>query len=339
MRHRIAGVESLRGILNFTRTAELGSFAAAARELGVSAVAVSQNISRLEAALGVRLLARSTRALALTAEGDAFLAQCKGPLAALDAACRSAREDASTPSGLVRASVVSPLAFLYLVPLLPTFFKRHPQIRVELELSEDSAPLIAKRFDVGIRVGAMQDAAFVARPLGPLRLPLCASPTYLAERGVPANLEALQGDAHELLALHISGKEQPTPFILQARNDGARSMQMLATGNRARLACSDFRTLHQACVDGLGIAQLPQPLALPALRAGALRVVLPSHAPEGWQLFIHYPSRKQLPARVRAFVDFCIEHLGGHADLIAGLDAFVATAPSPRRRHAVTTPP
>jgi DNA-binding transcriptional LysR family regulator len=317
-------MESLRGILNFTRTAELGSFAAAARDLGISAVAVSQNISRLEAALGVRLLARSTRSLSLTAEGEAFLAQCKGPLAALDAACQSAREDASVAGGLVRASVVSPLAFLYLVPLLPKFFQRHPKIRVELELSEDSTPLIAKRYDVGIRVGAMQDAAFVARPLGPMRLPLCASPAYLAERGVPASLDALQGDEHDLLALHISGKEQPLPFILQSRRDGARAMQMLPTAQKARLACSDFRALLQACIDGLGIAQLPQPLVLSALRSKALRVVLPANAPEGWQLFIHYPSRKQLPARVRVFVDFCIEHLGGHADLIAGLDAFIA---------------
>jgi DNA-binding transcriptional LysR family regulator len=317
-------MESLRGILNFTRTAELGSFAAAARELGISAVAVSQNISRLETALGVRLLARSTRALSLTAEGEAFLAQCKGPLAALDAACKSAREDATTAGGLVRASVVSPIASLYLVPLLPKFFERHPQIRLELELSEDSTPLIHKRFDVGIRVGAMQDAAFVARPLGPLRLPLCASPAYLQARGMPDSLEALQSGAHEMLALHISGQEQPTPFIVQARSDGARAIQMLPTAGKARVACSDFRSLLQAATDSLGIAQLPQPLALPALRAGTLQCVLPAHAPEGWQIFIHYPSRKHLPARVRAFVDFCIEHLGGHADLIADLSPFVA---------------
>jgi DNA-binding transcriptional LysR family regulator len=329
-------MESLRGILNFTRTAELGSFAAAARELGISAVAVSQNISRLEAGLGVRLLARSTRALSLTAEGEAFLAQCKGPLAALDAACQSAREDATTTGGLVRASVVSPLAFLYLVPLLPKFFARHPQIRLELELSEDSTPLINKRFDVGIRVGAMQDAAFVARPLGPIKLPLCASPAYLAERGIPQGLEALHSGGHELLALHISGQEQSVPFILQSRSDGARALQMLPTASKAKLACSDFRTLHQACIDGLGIAQLPQPLALPALREGALKVVLPAHAPEGWQLFIHYPSRKQLPARVRAFVDFCIEHLGGHADLIADTSGFNAT-PTQTRKAASKT--
>jgi DNA-binding transcriptional LysR family regulator len=318
------GMHSLRGILNFTRTAELGSFAAAARELGVSAVAVSQNISRLESALGVRLLARSTRALAITPEGQAFLEQCRAPLAALDMACQSARDDARSASGLVRASLVSPVASEYLVPLLPTFFKRYPNVQLELELSEDTRPLINKRFDVGIRVGAMQDADFVARPLGPLRLPLCAAPSYLQTHGVPKSLDALVSTSHTVLALHVSGQEQSFPLVLQSRSDGARAMQLLPTAGKSLLASSDFRTLLQACTAGLGIAQLPQPLALPALRAGLLKCVLPQHAPEGWQLFIHFPSRKQLPARVRAFVDFCIEHLGGHADLSADLKPFVA---------------
>jgi DNA-binding transcriptional LysR family regulator len=319
-------MQSLRGILNFARAADLGSFAAAAKDLGISAVAVSQNVSRLETALGVRLLARSTRALALTPEGEAFLAQCRGPLAALEAACQEAREDAQDARGLVRASMVSPVAYLYLVPLLPRFFSKHPRIRLQLELSEDATPLIDKRFDVGIRVGAMQDAAFVARPLGPLRLPLCASPAYLKAHGAPKSLEALSAPPHAMLALHLSGQEQPVPFFVQSRSDGARSVQTVPTADRYRLACSDFRSLLQACEAGLGVAQLPQPLALPALRAGRLRCVLPSHAPEGWQLFIHYPSRKQLPARVRAFVDFCVEHLGGHADLSADLAAFKAAA-------------
>jgi DNA-binding transcriptional LysR family regulator len=312
-------MQSLRGILNFTRTAELGSFAAAARELGISPVAVSQNISRLELALGVRLLARSTRALQLTPEGQAFLEQCKGPLALLDAACKDVANDAQQASGKVRASVISPIAFLYLIPLLPKFYARYPDIRLELELSEDSTSLINKRFDVGIRVGALDDAAFVARPLGPIRLLLCASPGYLKKHGIPKNLDSLQ--THQTLFLQISGREQQQPFIVQARSDGARSVQMLSYP--AHFICNDFRGLLQACQDDLGIAQLPQPLALPALKTGQLKTILPQHQLEGWQIFIHYPSRKQLPARVRAFVDFCIEHFGGHADLSADTAEFV----------------
>jgi DNA-binding transcriptional LysR family regulator len=315
-------MQSLRGILNFTRTAELGSFAAAARELGISPVAVSQNISRLELALGVRLLARSTRALQLTPEGQAFLEQCKGPLALLDAACKDVATDAQHASGKLRATIVSPVAFLYLIPLLPKFSQRHPDIQLELELSEDSVQLIPKRFDVGIRVGALNDAAYVARPLGPLRLPICASPKYIKAHGAPRSLDDLA--QHRMLMLQITGREQTTPFFVQTRSDGARSLQTLPLPGH--FICNDFRALHQACIDGLGIAQLPQPLALEALKKGQLRTLLPEHLFEGMQLFIHYPSRKQLPMRVRVFVDFCIEHFGGHADLTADLSGFVAKA-------------
>jgi DNA-binding transcriptional LysR family regulator len=313
-------MQTLRGILNFTRAAELGSFAAAARELDISAVAVSQNISRLEKNLGVRLFARSTRALELTAEGEAFLDQCKSPLAQLAAACKDISSDVLNASGKLRATVVSPLASLYLIPLLPKFFERYPDIQLELDLSEDSKSLIAKRFDVGIRVGVLNDAAFVARPLGPLRLLLCASPVYLAAHGTPAAVEDLA--AHALLRLQATDQEQATPIFVQTRDDGARSLQMLQLPGR--FTCNDFRGLLQACVDGLGIAQLPLPMVLAALRAGQLKTVLPAHAPEGWQLFIHYPSRKQLPARVRVFVDFCVEHLGGHPDLSADVAGFSA---------------
>jgi DNA-binding transcriptional LysR family regulator len=313
-------MQTLRGILNFTRTAELGSFAAAARELDISAVAVSQNISRLEAALGVRLFARSTRALQLTAEGRAFLEQCKGPLAQLDAACKEVASDALHPAGKVRATVVSPLVYLYLMPLLPSFYAKYPDIRLELELSEDSMQLIPSRFDVGIRIGALNDAAFVARPLGPMRLLLCASPRYLKSHPLPQNFEDLH--QHSTLQLQATGKEQAIPFILQSRAGGARSVQMVAVAGR--FICNDYRSLLQGCEDGLGLAQLPQPLALPSLKKGKLKVLLPQHQIEGWQLFIHYPSRKHVPARVRAFVDFCITHFGGHPDLSADAAKYVA---------------
>jgi DNA-binding transcriptional LysR family regulator len=314
-------MESLRGIVNFTRTAELGSFAKAGRDLGISAVAVSQNISRLEKRLGVRLLARSTRQLSLTAEGETFLAQCRLPLAELELACRQVADDAGAPSGRVRVTAVSPVAYLYLVPALPAFFARHPGIDLDLELSEDANPLIGRRFDVGIRVGALLDESFVARPLGPLRLLMCASVAYLSHHGAPASLDELA--QHRLLVAHFADRPHPTPFLVQDRADangpvhGPVLPRMLPTqGTLAgHLVCNDYRSLLAACEAGLGIAQIPQPMALDALRGGRLKVLLPEHTLQGLQLFIHYASRRQLPARVRAFVDFAVELLGGHPDL------------------------
>lgn len=313
-------MHSLRGILNFTRTAELGSFAKAGAEMGISAVAVSQNISRLEKALGVRLLARSTRALTLTPEGQAFLEQCKQPLAELELACSQAASQSERASGKLRATVVSPVATEYLIPLLPTFQQRYPDIELELELSEDASPLIPKRFDVGIRVGALNDASYVARPLGPLRLLLCAAPGYLAQHAAPRHVDELK--AHRVLMLQITGREQTSPLLLQTRSDGARSAQFLQLPGR--FVCNDFRSLKHACIAGLGIAQLPQPMVLPELKSGQLKTLLPDNMLEGLQLFIHYPSRKQLPARVRAFVDFVVEHFAGHPDLSADVSGFVA---------------
>jgi DNA-binding transcriptional LysR family regulator len=319
-------MESLRGIVNFARVARLGSFAKAARELGISAEAVSQNISRLEKGLGVRLLARTTRQLGLTAEGQAFLERCQEPLAELERACRQAREDTQTPRGRLRVTAVSPVAYQYLIPALPLFFERYPQIELELELSEDANPLIGRRFDVGIRVGALEDAAFVARPLGPMRLLTVASPAYLATAGTPSTPEAL--DQHRLLVAHFVGHQQPAPFLLQSRTGPeapAVTRVLPTTGSMAgRFVCSDYRGLLAACERGLGIAQLPQPVALEALRAGRLKLLLAGYTLNGLQLFLHYPSRQQLPARVRAWVDFVIEQFGGHPDLTVDPDQWAA---------------
>jgi DNA-binding transcriptional LysR family regulator len=128
--------------------------------------------------------------------------------------------------------------------------------------------------------------------------------------------------AHRVLMLQITGREQTSPLLLQTRSDGARSAQFLQLPGR--FVCNDFRSLKHACIAGLGIAQLPQPMVLPELKSGQLKTLLPDNTLEGLQLFIHYPSRKQLPARVRAFVDFVVEHFAGHPDLSADVSGFVA---------------
>ncbi len=309
-------MESLRGMVSFVQTARCGSFARAAEVLGVSAVAVSRNVARLEAQLGVRLFARTTRQLALTAEGVALLAQCEAPLATLDAAFQSARGGADVPTGTVRVTAVSPFVRGYLAPSLGAFHARYPKVVLDIECSEQVSDMVAGRFDVGVRVGRLDDAGFVARPLGPLALALCSSPEFLARHDESADISEMAG--RHGLGLRPTGSSQTVPWWLHT---DAGLVQVPVGG---ALVCNDFATLAAASAAGLGVAQLPLVAALPLLRAGALRVLHPQLSPRGLQLFLHYPDR-QLPARVRVFVDFVLETARSHPDLALTADHFAAS--------------
>ena len=323
-------MESLRGMVSFVQVARSGSFVRAAEALGVSAVAVSRNVGRLEAQLGVRLFARTTRSLSLTAEGAALLSRCESPLAQLAAAFDDSRDALGVASGVVRVTAVSPFVRAYLAPSLTSFHAQHPDVVVDIECSELVTDLVADRFDVGVRVGPLQDAGFVARPLGPMALVLCAAPAFLARPGLdtdPAVLARQHG-----LGLRRAGEPGVLPWRVQAP-DGARDLPVAGP-----LRCNDFAALAAACAAGLGLAQLPLVQALPALRRGELQLLHPELSPSGLQLFLHYPDR-QLPARVRVFVDFMLAISRGHpdlavtpADIAAGwLPVTPATTPPPAR--------
>ncbi len=311
-------MESLRGMVSFVQTARLGSFVKAAAALEVSAVAVSRNVARLEAQLGVRLFARTTRQLSLTDEGRELLAQCEAPLEQLESAFRRSRESSGEPSGRVRVTAVSPFARSYLMPRLGEFHARYPKVELDVELSEQVADLVAEQFDVGIRVGPQRDASFIARPLGALALVLCASPAYLDRVGTPQTLADLAEHRGLSLKLGASGS------MLSWWFDSAEGVvEKIPEGP---LRCNDFLALSEACCGGLGLAQLPMVVALAALRAGCLRVVLPDHVPKHLRLFMYYPDRK-LPARVRVFVDFVMEALQDHPDLEVSPYEFAAGRP------------
>lgn len=322
-------------MVSFVQVARSGSFVRAAEALGVSAVAVSRNVARLEAQLGIRLFARTTRSLSLTAEGAKLLARCEAPLSQLAAAFDESRDAQDVASGVVRVTAVSPFVRAYLAPSLALFHAQHPDVVVDIECSELVSDLVADRFDVGVRVGQLQDAGFVARPLGPLALVLCAAPAFLDKPGLDTDPVALA--RRHGLGLRRTGEPGVAPWRLQGTDGG---FDVAVSGP---LRCNDFAALTAACVAGLGVAQLPLVQALPALRQGALRLLHPALSPRGLQLFLHYPDR-QLPARVRVFVDFVLASSRGHpdlavtpADIAAGwvpvsLATPAAPATAPRRR-------
>lgn len=301
-------MKSIRGVVGFVRTVEAGSFAAAAKALGISAVAVGKNVQRLERQLGVRLLQRSTRKLAITDEGRLYYERCIGPLRDLENAQSAIAEKGRLPSGSLRVTSLSPFGRAYVLPLLPAFSRLYPAIEVELHLDDAVSDMIAGGYDVGIRAGRPRDGTMVMRELAPLHFVVCGAPSYLAERGVPATAADLA--RHNCLRLRRQGRaSRPLNWMLGPNRIAASPA---VDGN---LLTNDITTLVTAAVHGQGLVFAPLPLVLPLFRTGALRPVLPECVAQPANLFIHYASRRNLPARARVFVNFMLQRLRANPDL------------------------
>jgi LysR family transcriptional regulator, transcriptional activator for dmlA len=313
----MAGVESIRGLIGFVRTVGAGSFAGAARELGVSAVAVSKNVQRLERRLGVRLLQRSTRKLALTEEGRLFYERCTGPLRELESAQAAVKDKGRAPAGRLRVTAISPFARAYVLPLLPAFSRRYPQIEIELQLDDAVSDMIAEGYDVGIRAGEMRDSTMIAREIAPLHFVVCGAPSYLKQHGVPRR----PGDLERHNCLRLQARTTPARPANWLLGPGATPVSPPVSGN---LLAGDLTTLVMAAVHGQGLAFAPLPFVLPLFRSGALVPVLGEWMSRPAHLFIHYPNRKQLPVRVRSFVDFMLDRLRKNPDLVSDAQALIA---------------
>jgi DNA-binding transcriptional LysR family regulator len=319
----MAGVENVRGVIGFVRTVGAGSFAGAAKELGVSPVAVSKNVQRLERRLGVRLLQRSTRKLGLTEEGRLFYERCVGPLRELETAQSAVKDKGRSPAGRLRVTSISPFGRTYVLPLLPEFSRRYPDIEVELHLDDAISDMIADGYDVGIRAGEMKHGTMIAREIAPLHFVVCGSPSYLAKNGIPRKPEDLA--KHNCLRL-------------RGRSASARTLNWHLGPDRVpasppiggNFLANDITTLAMAAVHGHGLAFVPLPLALPLFRSKALVPVLTDWISKPAHLFIHYPNRRHLPMRVRSFVNFMLDRFRKNPDLTSNPQTLVAPFACPR---------
>ena len=258
--------ESLRA---FLAVVAHGGFSAAARALGVPKSSLSKRVSALESQLGATLLARSTRAVTVTAAGRS-LAEGAGPaLRALDEAVRAVREDAVTPHGRVR--ITAPVVFgdELLAPLLAPLLAAHPRVQLELLLVDRRVDLLAEGVDIALRAGPMVDSSLVVRRLGPARSGLVASPAYLAAHPAPRLPRDLA--RHDLCLFATTLPPPPRRLTLHGPR-GAVSLDVAP-----RLVCTSQVSLRRAALDGAGIALLPWYLARTALRQGALVEVLPRY--------------------------------------------------------------
>jgi DNA-binding transcriptional LysR family regulator len=284
----------------FVRVAERGSFAAAAADLGLTPSALSKLVTRIEDRLGVRLLARTTRKLALTAEGELFVARSREILASIEAAEAEVTAASERPRGHLRISVGTAVAKQILGPAIPVFLDNYPDITVELHVSDRQVDLVAEQIDVAIRSGALGDSTLVARKVGEATRVICASPLYLEKHGtprVPADL--LQ---HNCLTL-------PGPAWSQWPFHTHEGINRLAVSGTFTSDNADL--LLDMAVAGLGIARLADFMVARALRDGALvRLLVDSHVPESFPIHaLTVPGRHRAP-RIRAFVAFLAEEFG-----------------------------
>ena len=299
--------DSVRGLANFVKTVSAGSFAAAARELGISAVAVSKNVGRLELELGVRLLQRSTRKLGLTEEGRLLYERCATPLRELESARTAARERVRSVAGSVRATSITPFGLNYVLPLIPAFTAAYPKVDVELHLDDAVSDMIAQGYDVGFRVGQIAHATVVARRIATLRFVVCGAPDYLAQHAPPQTPSDLR--SHNCLRLRHRASGRLMGWTLTSKDEE------VIPEIRGNFIANDLNALIAVAVRGQGLVLAPVPRVLPMLRRGELRLVLPDWLSPGVEVFLHYPSRKGLPARVKAFVEFMCRQLHKQPDL------------------------
>lgn len=292
--------DRLTGLEAFVRTADLGSFAAAGRILGLSASAVGKAVARLEQQLGTRLFQRSTRSIRLTDEGRLFHERCRRILDDLDDAQATLAEALEKPRGRLKLS--SPIvSYHFLLPLLPDFMARYPEIELDLDFNDRIVDLIEEGVDVAIRSGDPPDSRLMSRTLRPFQMLLCAAPAYLERRGVPRTPRDL--DRHHGIRFRFpnSGKLQDWPLTLAAGEPELRV--------RTSLTCNNMEALRGAAVGGLGIGCLPDFLAREPLASGALRTILMDHIDGPGQFRLLWPSNRNLSPKVRVLVDFLSERL------------------------------
>lgn len=297
----------LNDVAIFVQVVRCGSFAEAARRLGVPPNTLSRRVQQLEAQLGTRLMQRSTRHLTLTSAGQVFLERCSGAVEGLMDAGEELLAVNQEPSGLVRVAAPADFFDFFAMEWLTEFLTAHPKVRVDFVLSDGRADLIADRIDVALRGGILEDSSLFARKvLDAGNDGLVASPAYVARQGVPATLQDL-ADHDCLVFSHPSGKAT----WRVTGPDGAQAEVQVA----GRFSGNTAQALRKAALAGLGIALLPSTLTQRDLRAGLLVPVLPQYQRQGHGVHMVYPSRRYLPLAVSAFMELVISKMGAMQEL------------------------
>jgi DNA-binding transcriptional LysR family regulator len=288
-------MNKFQALVAFTSVAECNGFTAAGRKLGVSTSAVTKIVARLEDELGAQLFNRTTRRLALTDYGQEFYERSVRILAELEDAEAMVREANAMPGGTVRAVVPFSFGRVTLVPALPAFCERYPEIRLDLTFNDNPVDLIAEGFDVAVRTGVLNDSRVIARVLTRGPQITFAAPSYLARHGAPKTPEDLHSHAC------VVGRFGPEWTF---RNGGDDEFTIRI---EPRHVMWSGDALREAVAAGLGISQATWWLVRKDLEAGTLVPVLTDYERQGRPVSVLYPANRHLPTKVRVFVDFLVE--------------------------------
>lgn len=294
-------INEFRAIATFSKAVELGSIRRAAIAQGVTPQAASQAIGQLEKHLGVRLLHRTTRGLALTEEGQHFLENTQPALAALDRALRLAREAKDEIAGPLR--IVGPRSSFapILMPLLDEFCRTYPDIQPDVQLDDGIGNWVLDRVDVGFRIGASPEEGVIGRQLFPVQMIVCGAPAYFERHGVPATVDDLASHRCSVFRHPATGKVSPWYLMIDGKLEHRSISPALST--------NDSELEIQAVLAGQTIAQLAAFSVAGHLRAGRLVPVLLPHVSAHIGLHMYYGSRTAQPKRVRAFIDLVLARL------------------------------
>jgi DNA-binding transcriptional LysR family regulator len=286
---------ALDGVETFLAVAKQRSFRRAAAALGVTPSAVSQTVRSLEARVGAALLARTTRSVGLTEAGQRFLERAAPAFEELVAASEAARDLGQRPAGLLRLAVPRAAVPLILEPVIASFCQAYPEIELEIAASNEMVDVAASGFDAGIRLGQfITPDMVVVRLTPPFPFVVVGSPDYLRLRKRPERIDDLR--QHACLRMRRSnGSIAPWPFV-----DGNKAVEAIVSGP---LIAHDYPTLLGAAVQGVGLAQVPRPLAKAPIAEGRLQALLTPFAVTAPGVFLYYPGRRQVLPKLRAFIE------------------------------------
>lgn len=291
----------------FARVVETGSFTKAAETLQLSKTSVTQLVQQLEARLRVKLLNRTTRKVAVTADGAVYYEHVLRLLADMDDAESSLSVASSAPRGRLRVDVPTPLARMILVPALPDFHARYPDIQLDLGVSDRMVDLIGDRVDCVVRGGELTDLSLMARRVGDLQARVCAAPAYLARAGTPTHPRELEGTHHRIVGYKSARTGRVLPYAMQ--RDGER-IEVLG---RHAIAIDDGNAYLAAGLAGLGALWLPDYMSKAHRDSGELVPLFEDWHFDAMPLYVAFPPNRYVSATLRAFIDWVAELMARHA--------------------------